>query len=42
MNEELDLMRPKAGEIHDLSLGSFRFISVLIFAAAVLMLAGAL
>jgi hypothetical protein len=39
---ELDLMRAKSGEVHDLSPGAFRFIFVLIVAAAALMVAGAL
>jgi hypothetical protein len=39
---EFDVHHPREGEIHDLSLGAFRFISILIAAAGVLMLAGVL
>ena len=44
MNEraELDLQHARDGEMHDLSLGAFRFIFILIAAASVLMLAGTL
>ena len=44
MNEraEFDLSHPREDEMHDLSIGAFRFIAILIAAAAVLLLAGAL
>jgi hypothetical protein len=35
---ELDMMRAKDGELRDLSPGAFRFLAVLIVAAAVLLL----
>jgi hypothetical protein len=34
------LLQPHDGEIHDISLGTFRFLSVLFAAALVLMVAG--
>jgi hypothetical protein len=39
---ELDLLHPREGEMHDLSTGAFRFLSIFIAAAGVLMLAGVL
>ena len=39
-NGERDLMEPQRSEIHDLSLGTFRFLSVLFAAAFVLLIAG--
>ena len=39
---EFDVQHPRNGEIHDLSPGAFRFISILVAAAGVLMLAGVL
>ena len=39
-NSERDLMEPQGSEIHDLSLGTFRFLSVLFAAAFVLLIAG--
>jgi hypothetical protein len=44
MNEqaEVDMQRPDAGEMRDLSSGAFRFLSILIAAIGVLMIAGAL
>lgn len=44
MNErtEFDLSRRREDEMHDLSIGAFRFIAILIAAAAILMLAGVL
>ncbi len=44
MNErvELDLQHPRDGEMRDLSTGTFRFLSILLAAAGVLMLAGVL
>jgi hypothetical protein len=44
MNEpvDLDLQRPREGEMRDLSASSFRFIAIFILAVGVLMLAGVL
>lgn len=39
-NSERALMEPHGSEIRDLSLGTFRFLSVLCAAAFVLMIAG--
>ena len=39
-NSERALMEPRGSEVHDLSLGTFRFLSVLFAAAFVLMIAG--
>ena len=39
-NNERALMEPQESEIHDISLGTFRFLSVLFAAAFVLMIAG--
>ena len=39
-NRERGLMEPQYSEIHDISLGTFRFLSVLFAAALVLMIAG--
>ncbi len=41
-NSERALMEPREGEIHDLSLGAFRFVSLLFVVAFVLMIAGVL
>ena len=41
-NSERALMQPRNSEIHDLSLGAFRFVSILFAAALVLMIAGVL
>lgn len=39
---ERALLQPQDGEMHDISVGSFRFLSVLFAAAFVLMIAGIL
>ncbi len=39
-NRERSLMEPQESEVHDISLGTFRFLSVLFAAALVLMIAG--
>jgi len=39
-NSERGLMESRGSEIHDLSLGTFRFLWVLLAAAFVLMIAG--
>jgi hypothetical protein len=41
-NAERALLQPRESEMHDISLGTFRFLSVLLTAALVLMVAGIL
>ena len=41
-NNERAFMEPQEREIHDISLGTFRFLSALFAAALVLMIAGAI
>ncbi|MBS0540044.1 MAG: hypothetical protein JSR47_14860 [Proteobacteria bacterium] len=39
---EAESLKPQAGEMHDLSLGAFRFLAAFLMGLAVLMIAGIL